>query len=73
MTNLIVQSYQGDVTVAPNLNLREYTKLLNNCTPEDYFKALPQVYVQSLRKMSRIKSLFAIEREFDRFYNLLKC
>ena len=41
MINLIVQSYQGDVTVAPNVNFREYTKLLDNCNPEEYFKALP--------------------------------
>lgn len=30
------------------------------------------MYVQSLRKMSRIKSYFSIEREFDRYYDLLK-
>ena len=30
------------------------------------------MYVQSLRKMARIKSYFAIEREFDRYYELLK-
>jgi len=30
------------------------------------------MYVQSLRKMALIKSYFAIEREFDRYYDLLK-
>ena len=30
------------------------------------------MYVQSLRKMARIKSYFAIEREFNRYYDLLK-
>ena len=30
------------------------------------------MYVQSLRKIAQIKSYFAIEREFDRYYELLK-
>jgi len=30
------------------------------------------MYVQSLRKMAQIKSYFSIEREFDRYYDLLK-
>lgn len=30
------------------------------------------MYVQSLRKIAQIKSYFSIEREFDRYYQLLK-
>ena len=56
----------------PSPSFNDYYNLLQNVTPEQYYRAEEQIYVQSLRKMAQIKSYFAIEREFDRYYDLLK-
>lgn len=69
-----MQSYKGHVTIVPSPTFKfDYMNLIKNVTPEQYYRSFPPIYVQSLRKMARIKSYFAIEREFDRYYNLLKC
>ena len=68
----VEQSYKGHVTVVPSPTLKDYTNLLVNLTPEIYYPGFQASYVQSLRKMAHIKSYFAIEREFDRYYDLLK-
>ena len=60
------------MTIVPSPTLEDYRNVLANCTPEMFHKAFQPVYVQSLRRMARIKSYFAIEKEFDRYYGLLK-
>ena len=72
ITSIIFQSYKGHVTVVPSPTPSDYWNLLQNVTPESYWRSFQMMYVQSLRKMARIKSYFAIEREFDRYYDLLK-
>ena len=67
-----MQSYKGHVTIVPSPTFQDYYNILENVTPEDYYRSFVGMYVQSLRKMARIKSYFAIEREFDRYYELLK-
>lgn len=60
------------MTVVPSPTFADYYNILENVTPESYYRSFQSMYVQSLRKMARIKSFFAIEREFDRYYDLLK-
>ena len=72
ITQIIVQSYKGHVTIVPSPTMTDYFNLLENVTPQNCERAFWNTYVQSLSKMARIKSYFAIEREFDRYYELLK-
>ena len=72
IVQIIVQSYKGHVTIVPSPTLTDYSNLLENVTPQNCQKAFWNTYVQSLSKMAHIKSFFAIEREFDRYYQLLK-
>lgn len=72
LTSIIFQSYKGHVTVVPSPTFDDYYNLLENVTPASFYKSFQSMYVQSLRKMALIKSYFAIEREFDRYYDLLK-
>ena len=72
LVQIIVKSYKGHVTIVPSPSLTDYSNLLENVTPENCGRAFWNTYVQSLGKMSRIKSYYAIEREFDRYYELLK-
>lgn len=60
------------MTIVPSPKLDDYLNLLENVTTESYWRSFQMMYVQSLRKMARIKSYFTIEREFDRYYDLLK-
>jgi len=69
--NTVISTYKSHVKIVPSPSLYEYSILLENITPETYWPAYQQSYVQSLGKMSHIKSYFGIEREFDRFYDLL--
>ena len=72
ISSIIFQSYKGHVTIVPSPKLDDYLNLLKNVTTESYWRSFQMMYVQSLRKMARIKSYFTIEREFDRYYDLLK-
>lgn len=72
LADIIMQSYKGHVTIVPSPTISDYYNIFQNITPESYQRSFQSMYVQSLRKMARIKSYFAIEREFDRYYDLLK-
>ena len=58
--------------MVPSPVFDDYYNILTNLTPESYNRAFKTSYVQSLRKIAHIKSYVAIEREFDRYYDLLK-
>ena len=72
VANIIIQSYKGHVTIVGSPGFSDYANLLKNVSKESFEKSLQEMYVQSLRKMARIKSYYKIEREFDRYYDLLK-
>ena len=72
IAGIVVKSYKGHVTVVPSPSLDDYRNVLSNVSVEQYHGAFQSMYIQSLSKMARIKSYFAIEREFDRYYDLLK-
>ena len=56
----------------PSPTLNDYKNILTDVKIEDYWPSYQAVYVQSLRKIAHIRSYFGIEREFDRYYHLLK-
>ena len=67
-----LQNYSGDVTIAPKVTLRDYLGLLSDVPEADYPRLLHHSYILCLERMSYIRSLYGIEREFDRYYNRLK-
>jgi len=72
ITALVCQSYKGHVTIVPDPTIRDYLGILENVDMKYYQPSFQSQYIQSLRKMALIKSHFGIEREFDRYYKLLK-
>lgn len=72
IVQIVIKSYKGSVTIVPSPSFNDYYNLFENVTPQNIGTAFWNTYVQSLGKMSRIRSYFAIEREFDRYYELLK-
>jgi predicted acylesterase/phospholipase RssA len=72
VANLVVQSHKGHVTIVPSPTLQDYRNLLNNVTPELYWPSFQHNYVNTLTKISQIRSYFGVEREFDRYYTRLK-
>ena len=72
ISNIVAQTYKGHVTIVPSPTLNDYRNILTDVKIEDYWPSYQAVYVQSLRKIAHIRSYFGIEREFDRYYHLLK-
>ena len=69
---MVTQTYKGHVMIVPSPTFKDYRNLLTDVKIEDYWQSYQSVYVQSLKRIAQIKSYFWIEREFDRYYHLLK-
>ena len=66
--DLSEQTQQCQVMISPTLSSDDYKTLMNNCTKSEYDKAIQQSFLLTMNKMSFIRSVFGIEREFERYY-----
>jgi TAG lipase/steryl ester hydrolase/phospholipase A2/LPA acyltransferase len=66
------QPYKGHVTIIPQPKLAHYRNLLINPNHQDYIEAIQESYNCTLRKISLIRAIYGVEREFDRYYLRLK-
>lgn len=60
------------MTIVPKPPVSAYSRVLINPGPSDYYQAIQSSYVATLGKVSFIRAVFGIEREFDRYYMRLK-
>ena len=72
IADLVMQTYRGHVTIAPRPSLYDYRRLIQDVEPSDFERVLQHTYTQTIQRISHIRSLFGIEREFDRYYMRLK-
>eukprot|EP00347_Sterkiella_histriomuscorum_P000572 403375331 len=72
LSYLITQQYKGHVTIVPKTKLSHYKNILINPSPEDYIDAIQTSYNSTLQKISIVRAIFGVEREFDRYYLRLK-
>lgn len=70
--NLVTQQYKGHVTIVPQPKLSAYKNILINPNVQEYEEAIHQSYVCTLQKVSLIRAVYGVEREFDRYYMRLK-
>ena len=71
MTYMYTQKFDGHVTILPRPSLRDYTLLAIDLEKNDLIKAAQQTYIETLRKISLIRALYGVEREFDRYHSRL--
>lgn len=69
---VVIQTYRGHVTIAPSLGLHDYRRLICNVEPERASHYIQHTYALTVQRVSHIRSLYGIEREFDRYYARLK-
>lgn len=69
--HLYMQPFKGHVTVFPRPGVTDYMGIVTDPTFEDYKVACQETYIETLRKISLVRSLYGIEREFDRYYSRL--
>jgi len=69
---LMTQVYKGHVTIAPQVQFQDYLNILKNLDQREYEEGLEISYLCTIKKISLIKAVFGIEREFDRYYLRLK-
>ena len=87
IASMVYLTHKGHITIVPSPTLYDYRLLLTDIGYEDYWRCHQAQYVQSLRSkymlfhshanyfmagMAHIRSYFGIEREFERYYQLLK-
>lgn len=72
IADVINQTYRGHVTIAPKPTLYDYKMIITDVQPENFEEALQHTYTQTVQRIGHIKSLYGIEREFDRYYLRLK-
>ena len=72
IADLVMQTYRGHVTIAPRPTLYDYKRLIEDVEPSNFHLSLQHTYSQTIQRISHIRSLFGIEREFDRYYMRLK-
>lgn len=68
----MIQTYKGHVTIIPNASFNDYLNLIENVSPEDFKRSMQHTYIKTIQKMAHIRSLYGIEREFDRYFLRLK-
>jgi hypothetical protein len=66
------QDFKGHVTIIPRPTVKDYKGMVSDPTPAEYIIAIQETYVETLRKIGLIRSLYGIEREFDRYYSRLQ-
>ena len=72
LADLVLQSYQGHVTISPRPKLIDYKGLVSDPTVDRFEEVLQHTYAFTIQRISHIRSLYGIEREFDRYYLRLK-
>ena len=72
LAELVTQSYQGHVTIAPRPTLYDYKRLLKDPPAEGFDAAMQETYSQVIQRISHIRAFYGVEREFDRYYMRLK-
>ncbi len=70
--NFFTQEYKGHVTIIPQPKLIHYRNILINPDRKDYEEAILSSYNSTLQKISLIRAIYGVEREFDRYYMRLK-
>ena len=58
--------------ISPTPGLSDYMKLFGNVKSEEVPYVINNTYSQTVTRISHIRSLYGIEREFDRYYERLK-
>ena len=46
----------------------DYRTVLKNITKDDFEKAIQHTFLLTMKKMPQIRSVYGIEREFERYY-----
>ena len=72
LADLVLQSYQGHVTISPKPKWIDYKTLVTNPSLERFDEVMQHTYGFTIQRISHIRSLYGIEREFDRYYLRLK-
>ena len=62
------QTKQCQVVITPNMTSYDYRTVLKNITKEDFDYAIQHTFLLTMKKMPLIKSVYGIEREFERYY-----
>lgn len=70
--NFFTQEYKGHVTIIPQPKMIHYRNILINPDKKDYEEAILSSYNCTLRRISLIRAIYGVEREFDRYYMRLK-
>jgi hypothetical protein len=60
------------VTIVPKPRVYDFLVSIQNVGPEDFDYSMENTYTQAVSRISHIRSLYGIEREFDRYYMRLK-
>lgn len=66
------QTYHGHVTISPNATMVDYFNFLEDIEPTQLPVFINETYIKTMRRMSLIRSLYSIEREFEKGYSRLK-
>lgn len=72
LLNFVTQEYKGHVTILPQPKMIHYRNVLVNPDQKDYEEAIHSSYNSTLQKISLIRAVYGVEREFDRYYMRLK-
>jgi len=65
------QTKQCQIIVTPNLTSYDYRTVLKNISKDDFDYAIQHTFLITMGKMSQIRSVYGIEREFERYYQRL--
>ena len=69
---MLGQTYNGHVTIAPIPKIDDYPTFVKDVDPIKLPDFIQETYIKTMRRMSLIKSLYGIEREFERCFSRLK-
>lgn len=68
----MIQTYRGHVTISPIPTLHDYEMLITDVEPLDGLRAMRHTYNLTVQRISHVRSLFGIEREFERYFLRLR-
>ena len=69
---MISETRKGHVSIVPNPTIYDYLTMMCDVPLSDVDRIISNTYTQTLTRVSHIRSLFGIEREFERYYMRLK-
>lgn len=72
MVKFSADSLEGDVVISPSLTIAEYATMMQNVQREEMERVLQKTYLQTFNMSAHIRSVYGIEREFERYHTRLK-